>query len=146
MCSTAVFDSRERYLVEREDHNPQPVLTGVVDPIGDDAYSALFLGILLSYLDIDATAKVQNNESFQPVLELLEEVDLGAIYADWSPSTALSQLGATLDPRGANAYVRQVHNFRKGLITANKVGEGIGDLTTYMQSEAKSLRQDGMTK
>ncbi|MGB7374453.1 DUF6602 domain-containing protein [Pontixanthobacter sp.] len=116
---------RERYSCAAADKFPQPILTGVDDPIGDDAYSALFLGVLLSHLDIDLGAKLQNNKTFEPVLQVLEEQDHGPIYAEWSPGTALSELSATLNSAGANAYVRQVHEFRAGRRFGDQVGEGL---------------------
>lgn len=118
---------RERYRLTDDDQFPQPILTGVTDPIGDDAYSALFLGLLLSHLEIDASAKEQNNKTFEPVLRLLETQDHGPIYSKWRPTLAIAELSATLNPQGANAYVRHVHDFRAGRCIGDQVGESLAE-------------------
>jgi hypothetical protein len=145
VCVPRHYLVRERYRIEDENRFPQPILTGVADPIGDDAYSALFLGLMLSHLEINLSAKLQNNQTFEPVLRLFEEEDHGPIYSDWRPTRALSQLSATLEPGGASTYVHQVHQFRQGLITGDRIGEGLADQTGHEQPAAVPGNQDEAT-
>ncbi|CDO34970.1 hypothetical protein SPHV1_2170043 [Novosphingobium sp. KN65.2] len=125
VCVPRHYLVRERYSVTTDGTFPQPSLSSVADPFGDDAYSALFVGTLLSYLESSPAAKAENNKTFEPALRALEEVPHGQIFTNWQPTRALSEIGATLHPDGANEYVRQVHDFRAGRATGDTVGYGL---------------------
>ncbi len=122
VCVPEKYLVRERYRPRVKDGYPQPMLVGVANSIGGDAYSAMFLGVLLSHLEIASAAKVQNHATFRPGLRGLEEEDLGPIYVDWKPVQAPAEHVAILDPATAKAYVDQVHDFRAGRIEGHLVG------------------------
>lgn len=123
VCVPANYLVRERYRPGGGSDYPQPMLTGVADPVGGDAYSAMFLGVLLSHLEISTAAKLQNDATFRPVLTALDEQDFGPIYTDWEPSLMPAGQAAILDPVGAKAYVDQVHDFRAGRLEGHFVGK-----------------------
>lgn len=122
VCVPEKYLVRERYRPGGTGGYPQPMLVGVANPIGGDAYSAMFLGVLLSHLEIASAAKVQNHATFRPGLRGLEEEDLGAIYVDWKPAPASAEHAAILDQAAARTYVDQVHDFRAGRIEGHLVG------------------------
>ncbi len=125
VCVPSKHLVRERYRPGGGDAYPQPMLVGVTNQVGGDAYSAIFLGVLLSHLDIATTAKLQNFATFRPVLSALEEKDFGAIYDDWKPSRPLPGHRAVLDLAAAKAYVDQVHAFRAGHLEGDLVGKNL---------------------
>lgn len=116
---------RERYRLRDGDVYHQPMLVGVANQIGGDAYSAIFLGVLLSHLEIASAAKLQNFATFLPVLSALEEKDFDAIYGDWKPSRPLPGHPAILGQAEAKAYVEQVHAFRAGHLEGDLVGKNL---------------------
>ena len=125
VCVPSKHLVRERYRLRDGDDYHQPMLVGVANQIGGDAYSAIFLGVLLSHLEIASAAKLQNFATFLPVLSALEEEDFDAIYGDWTPSRPLPGHTAILDQVSAKAYVEQVHDFRAGHIEGNLVGKDL---------------------
>ncbi len=125
VCVPSKHLVRERYRLREEDDYHQPMLVGVADQIDGDAYSAIFLGVLLSHLEIASVAKLQNFATFLPVLSALEEEDFGAIYGDWKPSRPLPGQATILGQAKAEAYVKQVHDFRAGHIEGNLVGKDL---------------------
>jgi hypothetical protein len=125
VCVPSKHLVRERYRLRDDDVYHQPMLVGVANQIGGDAYSAIFLGVLLSHLEIASAAKLQNFATFRPVLSALEEQDFDAIYGDWKPSRPLPGHTAILGQAEAEAYVKQVHDFRAGHIEGNLVGKNL---------------------
>jgi|GEM_PF-3487626 hypothetical protein len=127
VCVPNHFLVRERYLAGDGCAFPTPYLTAVDSDWNDDVYSALFLGILLSYLDLPLTAKVEAGELFHPALRAMENRNLGEIYPTWRPTLATQDLGGTFNPRGASQYVKNVHAFRAGKISGSQVSEGLAE-------------------
>lgn len=127
VCVPNHFLVRERYLAGDGCAFPAPYLTAVDSDWNDDVYSALFLGILLSYLDLPLTAKVEAGKLFHPALRAMENRNLGEIYPSWRPTMATLDLGATFDPWGASQYVENVHAFRDGRIPGSQVSEGLAE-------------------
>lgn len=128
VCVPKAHMLRERYEFPADETRdfPQPILTSVASDTTGDTQTPLFLALLLTHLDSSAPAKRQAAYLFNPVVRQLENVALGPIYEDWRPRSVRNDLGAVLTPGGCNQYVRNVHAFRAGELSKEKIVEDLG--------------------
>lgn len=127
---TAVCVPRKHYVYQRyvmqsdERAGPYPVLLSLLPDWPGDVRTGVFLGELLSYLDLDLAPKRTLTQAFMPIFrecQAIEEVKL--FGEDWLPTLAAALLRETLKAKGAQEYIRRFEAFRSGMIAASDVCE-----------------------
>ena len=120
----------QRYVVEPgvSENFPRPYLYGIQHDWPGDLSTAAFLSELMAHLDLDPAAKLTQRQMFGPVFTELETEKLLDLFGkDWRPQFAVSTLGKTLKPAGAQQYVQRVYDFLAGGIAASDVSAGLAD-------------------
>ena len=127
VCVPRKLFVREIYEIpDDESLFPQPHLSGVVSDWPGDTKTSLFLGGLLSHLDLSSVSKSDAIRLFEPLLNTMDLNDLGAIYEKpWRPRSALTGMEASLDPDGARTYVQRIQDFRQGNIGKDDIATGL---------------------
>jgi hypothetical protein len=92
-----------------------------------DVRTGVFLGELLSYLDLELGPKRTLTETFMPIFNECRTDEVVKLFDDgWAPTLAAGLLGKTLKREGAREYIRRLDTFRFGMIAASEVHEGLG--------------------
>ncbi|KQT70251.1 hypothetical protein ASG51_14465 [Methylobacterium sp. Leaf465] len=127
VCVPRSLFVRENYVVPDDPVVfPQPHLSTITSDWPGDSKTALFLGGLLSHLDMDAVPKSDAIRLFDPLLSTMAATDLGAIYEEpWTPRLSLSGMEAMRYPDGARTYLQRVQAFRQGEIVAADIPAGL---------------------
>jgi hypothetical protein len=118
----------QRYLLPADEHaGPYPVLFSLLPNWPGDVRTGVFLGELLSYLDLELGPKRTLTETFMPIFNECRTDEVVKLFDDgWGPTLAAGLLGKTLKTEGAREYIRRLDAFRFGMIAASEVHEGLG--------------------
>lgn len=116
----------QRYELPADEHaGPYPVLFSLLPNWPGDVRTGVFLGELLSYLDLELGPKRTLTQTFMPIFDECRTYEVAKLFGDqWAPTSAAGPLGKTLKTEGAREYIRRLRAFRFGMIAASKVHEG----------------------
>jgi hypothetical protein len=127
----------QRYLLPEDQNSfPRPALFTLFPEWPGDVRTGVFLGELLSHLDLEPGPKRNQSRLFLPIFnECRPQVLIDMFGPDWRPKLANGALGATLDLQGAHEYVKRVEAFRLGTLSGSEVAAGLES------SSAAAMRQ-----
>lgn len=122
----------QRYVIDdNADTFPTPRLFGIINTWPGDTQTAVFLGQLLSYLDLEPTQKQTLLRTFAPLFSEIEAAELCDLFGkDWRATLAAAALGKTLTPAGAREYVGRVNQFFHGTLASQDLAVGLQNAPT----------------
>ncbi|MFM0596655.1 DUF6602 domain-containing protein [Paraburkholderia dilworthii] len=137
----------QRYRVPDDPNSfPYPVLN-TLEPEGrGDIRAGVFLGELLSHLDMESEAKRTQLGMFLPIYNECRTRIVNELFGpSWTPNMATSRLSATLNVSGAREYVSRVAKFRSGLTEGRDVSLGLDTESAIqnatMEKPSRSIRR-----
>jgi hypothetical protein len=105
---------------------PRPELFTLVPDWPGDVRTGVFLGQLLSYLDLETGPKRTQSQLFMPIFqECQTRLVSGMFGPDWQPNLANGALRGTLGLAGAREYVHRVQQFLWGGLPGPEVVSGL---------------------
>ncbi len=110
---------------ENEESFPFPVLQSLEPDWPGDLRTAAFFAQILTFLDVDPTAKRTLLQTFMPAICECSSRQLGAVHGEqWRPTRSLSSISA-LEASGARAYVERAFGFFAGAFPASEILQSI---------------------